>query len=101
METKQILTVTFGSGSTAKSENRFFSGRVAFAVETGVDIANQRTTGNKKQQRIRYHLKNPAPNLHPLYAVVGAGVETAVLWNQISYFTSLGILLNESKFDTC
>jgi hypothetical protein len=57
----------------------FFSGRVAFAAETGVDIANQRTTGNKKQHRIRYHLKNPAPNLHPIHAVVGARILTAVL----------------------
>jgi hypothetical protein len=79
LETKKTLTLTFGSGFTAQTENRFFSGRVAFAAETGVDIANQRTTGNKKQQRIRYHLKNPAPNLHPLQDAVAARIVTAVL----------------------
>lgn len=53
---------------------------------------------NKKQQRIRYHLKNPAPNLHPLLAIVGARILTTGFRNQIiSYFTSLEILLNESK----
>ena len=86
METKKTLTLTFGSGFTAQSGNRFFSGRVAFAAETGVDIANQRTTGNKKQQRIRYHLKNPAPNLHPLQAVVGARILTAMKSNNILFY---------------
>lgn len=98
METKKTLTLTFGSDFTAQSENRFFSGRVAFAAETGVDIANQRKTVNKKEQRIRYHLKNPAPNLHPLQAVVGARILKAAFCNKIiSYFTSLEILLNEPK----
>lgn len=79
METKKTLTLTFGSGFTAQSENRFFSGRVAFAAETGVDIANQRTTWNKKQHRIRYHLKNPGRNLHQLHAVIVARILIAVL----------------------
>jgi hypothetical protein len=79
LETKKTLTLTFGSGFTAQSENRFFSGRVAFAAETGVDIANQRATWNKKQHRIRYNLKYPSPNLHPLQAVLVARVLTAVL----------------------
>ena len=80
METKEILSITCGSGFTAQSENRFCSGRVVFAAETGVDIASQRTTRDKKQQINRYRLKkNPASNLHPLQAIVAARILTAVL----------------------